>query len=274
MASVVGPIRNRLAAAVRRWNKPRVYRARHGIGRGFRQIGGVGLILPGFLQPAPEYPQFAGKEEAFLRALDLRNEVIYDVGAFVGVFTMFFSRAAGDGGHVVAFEPHPENYERVLEHVRLNGLTNVDLRNVGLGKAPGELQLAAPAHGLGQATADEQIKEQLATGGTPLQTLTVPVNSLDAEIRDSSLPDPGFVKIDVEGLEFDVLEGMRVAVARAKPKLFVEIHGGGLAAKQANAARVVELLTEYGYSLHHVESDQPIDRATSDRAAEGHLYCI
>jgi FkbM family methyltransferase len=268
-------LRAAVANTVRRWNRPRVYTARHGIARGLKQIGGIGLILPSFLQRPPEYAEFAGLEEAFLRAIDYEGQTIYDVGAFEGVLTLFFARQAGDRGRVVAFEPHPANYERVVKNVELNDFSNVIIRNVGLGRARGELELMAPSGGLaGRASASENIKLAFGSQGLDVEVFKVPVNSLDQEIGDSSLPEPDFVKIDVEGLEFDVLQGMKETIGRRKPRLFVEIHGAGPEAKRSNAGRVVGFLDDHGYSMHHVETDQPVDTSTSERAMRGHLYCV
>ena len=269
-----GSLRAAVADTVRRWNRPRVYTARHGIARGLRQIGGIGLILPSFLQRAPEYPEFAGLEEAFLRKLDYEGQTIYDIGAFQGILTLFFAQQAGDRGRVVAFEPHPANYERVVENIKLNDFSNVTIRNIGLGRARGELELMAPSRGLaGRASASENIKRSFGSQGVDVEVFTVPVNSLDQEIVDSSLPQPDFVKIDVEGVELDVLQGMKETIARRKPRLFLEIHGAGPEAKRSNAGRVVGFLEDHGYSMHHVETDQPVDTSTSDRAVNGHLYC-
>lgn len=258
----------------RRWNKPRPYRARHGLARGMKQIGGIGLILPTFIQQEPEYAEYAVLEEAFLRSLDYRGLTVYDVGAFQGVLTLFFGQRVGSDGKVIAFEPHPLNYQRVVENVGLNDLRNVTIRNVGVGKASGEFELVAPAGGLtGRASATAGAKQELEAKGLGTQTFRVPVISLDEEIGRSSLPGPDLVKIDVEGLELDVLLGMEETIVACKPRLFVENHGAGPEAKRANAARVVDLLARHGYEMHHVESDQPVDASTSDRAAVGHLYC-
>jgi hypothetical protein len=66
---------------------------------------------------------------------------------------------------------------------------------------------------------------------------------------------------------------MSETISRCRPRLFVEIHGAGAQAKRENAARVVGHLTEFGSSLHHVESDREVTTSTADRASEGHLYC-
>jgi FkbM family methyltransferase len=271
---LTGRLKGALADAVRPLNRPRVYTARHGFGRGLKQIGGVSLVLPRFLRPPPEYPEFEGVEEAFLRGFDYRGKTIFDVGAFEGILTLFFAQQTGPEGRVVAFEPIPESYRRLSEHLELNGLADrVTIRNIAVGSAPGQLTLANPPARRAHATGDEGIQHRLADRGEHVRVITVPVNSLNNEIADVPLPDPDFVKIDVEGMELNVLEGLRATICRRKPKLYVEIHGTPLEAKRENAARVIRLLSSYGYSVHHVESNALVDVSTSERAIRGHLYC-
>jgi Methyltransferase FkbM domain len=85
-------------------------------------------------------------------------------------------------------------------------------------------------------------------------------------------PPPDFVKIDVEGLELAVLEGMAETVREAKPAIFVEIHGRNLEAKEANARRVIEWLHDHVYDILHVESGQTVTPDSPEIAREGHLY--
>jgi FkbM family methyltransferase len=271
-----GRVRGVVANAVRRWNTPRVYKARHGIGRGFKQVGGISLILPSFVQWPSEYPEFAGLEEAFLRGLDLKDKTVYDVGAFEGILPLFFAQQTGPEGRVVAFEPVPESYRRILQHIELNEFADrVTVRNIGVGSGSGELAFAtAAADGLGRATADEEIQRMLRQREERLQVFHAPVNSLDNEIASFPLPEPDFVKIDVEGMELDVLQGMRQTISRRKPELYIEMHGADIKAKRENAARVVQFLSDHGYSIRHVESDQPVDPSTFDRAVRGRLYCV
>src|SRR5438477_3096024 len=192
--------RRYVADVLRPLNKPRVYKARHGLAVGLKQIGGIGLVLPGPLREPPEYPEFAGLEEAFLRQLDFDGKTVYDIGAFKGILTMFFALRVGQSGSVVAFEPHPESCALVLQHVRLNGMTNVEVFNVGIGRRLERRVLASPdGRGSGRATADERIARKLEAAG-PLERAVITVNSLDDEIASSGLPEPDFIKIDVEGM--------------------------------------------------------------------------
>ncbi|MDP8909513.1 MAG: FkbM family methyltransferase [Chloroflexota bacterium] len=261
-----------LRAVTNRVNRPRVYRARSGIGRGFKQVGGVGLIAPtrwssirGFTRP--------DAEERFLRRLPLTGSKIYDIGAFHGITTLFFADRAGPTGHVIAFEAHPESCRYVHRHLDLNGIGNVTVRNVAVGARAGEVELVGPPQGDGITSGSAEIQRHIRQRSPIVERLTVPVISIDDDVSSAALPEPDFVKVDVEGMEFDVLLGMREMVFRCRPRLFIEIHGAGMQAKRQNASRLVELLTEYGYSLYHVESDRPITTRTAGHASEGHLYC-
>lgn len=265
-------LRSALRAVAQRANRPRVYRARTGIGRGFKQIGGVGLIVPTRWSSNRGFTR-ADAEERFLRRLPLDGSTIYDIGAFHGITTLFFAARAGPSGRVVAFEAHPESCRYVRRNLELNGIGNVTVRNVAVGVAAGELELVGPPQGDGITSGEREIQRDILRRGDAVERLTVPVVSIDEEIPAAGLPKPDFVKVDVEGMELDVLQGMRETIVGCRPRLFVEIHGAGTRGKRQNAMRVVELLIEHGYSLHHVESDRPITTRTADHASEGHLYC-
>ncbi|HEY6895043.1 MAG TPA: FkbM family methyltransferase, partial [Rhodanobacteraceae bacterium] len=98
--------------------------------------------------------------------------------------------------------------------------------------------------------------------------------SIDHQIA-LGLPDPDFVKIDVEGLELEVLRGMTDVIARRRPALYIEIHGADMEKKLENVTAVAEFLWNAGYTLHHVESGLAIDdRSKLPAARRGHLYCV
>ena len=103
--------------------------------------------------------------------------------------------------------------------------------------------------------------------------LAVRVESLDHQIA-SGVPEPDFVKLDVEGLEFDVLEGMKVLLEHKHPRLYIEMHGADAESKLSNVTAVAALLWKAGYKLLHVESST--DLLHPDQlpgAIHGHLYC-
>ena len=82
------------------------------------------------------------------------------------------------------------------------------------------------------------------------------------------------MKVDVEGLEMEVLSGMEDTLKQCKPELLIEIHGVGQESKLKNAKRVVGFLVNQEYSLRHIESNSKITVNNFEIAKEGHLYCF
>ncbi len=240
-----------------------VYTVRHGLARGLRRRGGLGFV-----------PQFGARsaEEQFIERLSLDGDVVFDVGGYEGIFTLFFARRVGPLGRVITFEPNPRNYRRITENVRLNGFAQVQVRQVALGSAPGRASLVFPSDETARGSLEQHIADTIRHE-KQVDAIEVEVDTLDRQIA-SGLPDPDLVKLDVEGLERDVLEGMTSLLARRRPRLYIEVHGADVARKLENVTSVVEFLWRHGYGVLHVESGLAIDSpARIAGAIRGHLYC-
>jgi len=104
-------------------------------------------------------------------------------------------------------------------------------------------------------------------------TIDVDVDTLDNQVA-SGLPEPDFVKLDVEGLELDVLQGMTSVMKRRHPRLYIEIHGADVERKLANVTAVASFLWQHGYTVLHVESGTTLEGTDQlPVAIRGHLYC-
>jgi FkbM family methyltransferase len=235
------------------------YSEHHGLIAGMKRKGGLGWL--------PIRPK-ATAEQQFWERIDLRDRVIYDIGAFQGILSLFF---ASRGKQVVSYEPASKNYARLMENLRLNNITNVTVRKVGLGSSRRTASLRflplMPGGGSIEASAMEGISR------FPHAVEEISITTLDEDIRENGLPAPDFIKIDVEGLESEALLGARQTLA-AHPSLFLEMHGETINEKRRKCAEVVAILEEAGYrDILHVESSSRVTSANTAVAIEGHLYC-
>lgn len=259
-------IRRLAAVLLNRVFRNRTYTVRHGLAKGLKRRGGL-AFLPAVIAAVPKRVA----EEAFLSGLELDGRTVFDVGGDQGIYTLFFARRVAERGRVVTFEPNPESHRRIVANVELNGFRNVDVRCVALGAEKGTLTLVFPAGEPARGSADASIQAQILESKNA-RMIEVEVDSLDALIA-SGLPEPDLVKIDVEGLEMDVLRGMRRTLAVQRPNLFIEVHGADAHGKDENARQIVSLLVDARYSIYHVESKQGVTLANAQTASRGHLFC-
>lgn len=258
-------LRHRVIASLSQRLDGITYTQRHGLIRGMKRRGGLGF-LPGILAGG----NHETAEHRFLRSLDLRGKVVYEIGAFQGLLTLFFSNRAKE---VIAYEPNPPSYRRVLQNLRLNQRENVRVRNLAVGERAGTLTLLCDPLMPGGTSGDPAVAGQIQGTGAAT-SVTVPLVTIDEDIASNQLPPPDVVKIDIEGMELPALQGMTDTLRRYRPDLYMEMHGATPEQKDRNVRAIVEFVTDLGYrDILHVESGVGITRDTSTRARAGHLYC-
>ena len=257
-------LRHRVIASLSQRLDGITYTQRHGLIRGMRRQGGLGF-LPALLAGG----NHETAEHRFLRQLDLRDKVVYEIGAFQGILTLFFSNRAKE---VIAYEPNPPSYHRVLQNLRLNGRTNVRVRHLAVGDMEGTLTLLSDPLMPGGTSGDPTVAGQIQSFSTAT-TVTVPVVTIDTDIAAAGLPKPDLIKIDIEGMELPALRGMTRTLREFHPELYMEMHGADVEQKNANVRNIVEFVTQLGYGyILHVESGERITPANATLARQGHLY--
>jgi FkbM family methyltransferase len=147
-----------------------------------------------------------------------RDRVFLDVGANSGLHTIQASRHFHQ---VHAFEPYPPMYERLGHSIRINQLGNVSAHPVALSDASGEVSFRVPLAG---NTGTGCIVDQV----TPGDQSTIKVRSARGDDFLAQEKRPlSAIKIDVEGAELRVLDGLAALIARDRPLLVFEVlHGG------------------------------------------------
>lgn len=157
--------------------------------------------------PWPTSPE-EEDEQALIRKLIKPTDVVYDVGANIGLYASLFSRLAA---RVVAFEPNPKLF-RTLTLTTAN-LANVEALPVALSDTNGSATLYVPNDDTMGSLADYTRADELrewkeGIGLSPADQVECETATLDSLI-DSGMPRPDFIKCDVEGAELLVFRGAR-----------------------------------------------------------------
>ena len=174
-----------------------------------------------------------------------RNSI--DVGANSGVYSYFLSLCSN---HVFAYEPNP-SLVPILECSRRK---NVTLRQFGLSKKQGILPFQIPLDDMGRECTgiSSVIKSNEHDNDPSIKKINIEVKTLDQE----PLSNIGFIKIDVEGHEGDVIHGGQKLIARDKPVILVEIEQRHMECK---IDEVFESVISMGYAGHFYYDGELID---------------
>ena len=165
------------------------------------------------------------------------NDVFYDIGAYSGLYTCFAVTVLSDE-NVIAFEPNPANLEKLHRNVNHNGSPRI--REIALSNKNGFVEFDNPTHARGKWEAKASIAPEASD-----ESIFVKARTGDDLVERSEHPPPTVVKIDVEGAELLVIEGMADVLARDSCRLvYCEVH------RESKARRSVE---SYGSTPEDVE---------------------
>lgn len=199
-----------------------------------------------------------GEPEVEKAMLDLISpgDVVYDVGANIGWYSLLAARAVGPAGSVLAFEPGLENALFAQQNAELNGLSNVTVIPAALTDEDGWMSFLQRGSLEGRLEKDDSdaqaARRARGTFAVTGRTL-VPIARLDTWLAESGQRPPHVVKIDVEGAEVGVLRGMEQTLRSQGPTLIIELHG--------TREEVLDELDGVGYEHRAIEYDGPTRQA-------------
>ncbi len=179
-----------------------------------------------------------------------KGDTIWDIGANVGVYTKLFAELAGPEGKVVAFEPSARNGERLSKAV--DGFGNVQIVAAALGSSDTEVEFA---EGSDESGSNARIDESCRKPPTD-ETSRVRMVRAETLLVEGAVPSPCVIKLDVEGYEIEVLEGMGQALASPQLRsVCVEVHSAQLDERgiKDGGRRIERLLERNGFRPRWVD---------------------
>ena len=178
---------------------------------------------------------------ALLKQRTRADGLAIDVGANIGSHAIPMAKVMRTG-RVLAFEPNPVVFRRLIANLALNPDCNVDARATAVGNRVGQVDLfipAADAGNLGQASLVEN---------SDFNKVRVPCTTLDSLLEDEKLGTVDVLKIDVEGFEWAVIEGARTMLVRDHPLIVFEYNRDQWELAGQTLAGVTNSLRAMGYT--------------------------
>jgi FkbM family methyltransferase len=159
--------------------------------------------------------------EMFLSVLS-ESDIVFDIGANMGLFTLYAYAAVKDID-IYRFEPVPEYYNRLLQNLALNNIHDVNTYNYGLGNENNSTTfMYKNVLGSGMGSGSERYSKKYTFD---FKEQVCEIKKGDSLIKNSVLPVPAVIKIDVEGMEMNVLNGLAETLQHTKCQyVFCEIH--------------------------------------------------
>ena len=163
-------------------------------------------------QAIERYGEYGEIEAKMLRQVCKPGHVAVEVGSNIGTHTLVLARGVGPQGFVYAYEPQRVVFQSLCANLALNSIVNVDARHAAVGSEAGTLLVP-----------DFDYTRHGNFGGIAINTFTqgrkIPKVTLDGDLDLDRLH---LIKIDVEGMELEVLRGADALIRRFSPVLYVE----------------------------------------------------
>jgi len=199
------------------------------------------------------YKGFEETELLFIRRYLNEDDIFIDIGANIGLFSLHAAQVIGKKGKVIAFEPTPVTYSRLLLNVSLNHFNEiVTCNNLGLSDKKGLLKMNISNNGY-----DAWNTFALPTETFFNEQIDVPVETLDNYLSDHniSISNISFIKVDVEGWEAYVIRGASNFLKnKDAPSLLVEFTEENAFAAGTNCYELYDLIKSFGYNWYTYDS--------------------
>jgi FkbM family methyltransferase len=183
-----------------------------------------------------------------------QGDIVVDIGAHMGRYTIISSKRVGTNGKVVAIEAHPGNFEMLNRNIKLNQLTNVIPLNYAVYSKETKIKLYLPEEDSGFTIYNTIMSNR---AGTEDKFVEVNANTLDCLLQINQIREEevNWIKIDVEGAEFEVLKGAANVLSKSKDiALLIEVHGPD------NYKPVLNFLSLYNFKIEFEKSHESGDK--------------
>ena len=199
------------------------------------KVNGVTYLIPDTASFYVVQPHYEKLEQKWFHPK--KGDVVVDIGAHIGKYTIEAAIRVGEEGKIIAVEPLPSNFEILKKNIKINKLRNVAAFNLAAWHSNCNLTFY-----VGISSAQGGAMKDFGHG-----TLEVEGRSMDALLNRSDINKIDWIKMDVEGAEYEALLGLEETLRKFKPRLMIEV-------LLKNLDRAKTLLHMHGYSIQSSET--------------------
>lgn len=208
------------------------------LGRGIaREIGGESIRFPTRFSRYYE-AEYEPETFAFFRENVKKGDAVLDIGGHIGLFAVVTARLVGNEGKVYSFEPTPFTRGVLKEVVELNGLSDVvEVRSEAVSAKSGDTVFFDTGDTI--SNANSLVKTERSKTEIPIKLISV-----DEFVKEKGIK-PDCLKIDVEGVELDVLRGARETFLTHRPVARLGLHPSFITQNGQSLDEIWAILEEY-----------------------------
>ena len=263
------------------------YRRRYGFSKGFRafihycyvaikksqlksknnviEVNGSKLeVIPGDLGTSLELLLFNIHEPISTKIVTetvQKGMTCLDVGANIGYYVILESTILGDQGRIIAIEPSPQNFEFLKKNIEMQRVKNIDAFNFAAGDKNGYINFVSDEN---ESNSGRVIPDS-AVSDWPGPVAKLPVKTIDSFLGEIGVDKIDFLRMDVEGYEYHIFQGMKNTLKKSKPIIQIELHKSIMGVETTK--KLLEELKNEGYELKSYvprEIDTPMIGSMND----------
>jgi len=186
-----------------------------------------------------------------------KDDIVVDCGANIGYFSLFMAELVGKNGKVIAFEPEPSNFKLLKHNIKVNNYENIIPMPFAVSDKLGSTNLkleSTVAHYL----TEEKTKDSIQVDAITLDSY---FENYQKKIR--------LVKMDVEGYESEIINGMRNMIKNNDLRLVVEFSNYTQMHTNHKPVKLLELIDELGFEILNLQTNKMITKPFTDEVVDG-----
>jgi len=211
-------------------------------------------LMPGDIGLSRELLAFKSHEPLSTKLLsrELKEGMFcLDIGANIGYYALLENKIVGKNGQVIAIEPSPLNFKRLQQNCNIQKSSRLEAHNYAVGETDGIVNFVVNDHSNWCRVSEDQTTENLSEQaiGKGIRVVKIPIIRIDSFLKKRQIEKLDLVRMDVEGYEVHVYQGMKETIKKFKPILYIELHSGFLGLD--GMKKFLKMVKDDGYDIKY-----------------------